>query len=150
MKTLKIEIPKGHEIDTEKSTFEKIVFKELTNKYPLNIEDVKGRDWAVNTIGELSNYIDSDDSNQLSSEKRARAFLALMQLVELRDAWNKIDGGIEWVYGNINHTISNCDNRIGKNDLTFMYKVLHFRKEETRDLFLETFKDLINEAKELI
>lgn len=31
MKTLKIEIPNGYEIDTEKSTFENIVFKEITN-----------------------------------------------------------------------------------------------------------------------
>lgn len=29
-KELKIEIPKGYEIDKEKSTFEKIVFKKLT------------------------------------------------------------------------------------------------------------------------
>ena len=31
MKTLKIEIPNGYEIDTEKSTFENIVFKEISN-----------------------------------------------------------------------------------------------------------------------
>ena len=28
---LKIEVPKGYEIDKEKSTFEKIVFKEIDN-----------------------------------------------------------------------------------------------------------------------
>ena len=31
MKRLKIEIPKGYEIDTEKSTFENIVFKKISN-----------------------------------------------------------------------------------------------------------------------
>jgi hypothetical protein len=31
MKTLKIEAPNGYEIDTEKSTFENIVFKEISN-----------------------------------------------------------------------------------------------------------------------
>lgn len=35
MKELKIEIPKGYEIDEKNSTFEKIVFKPLENKkYP--------------------------------------------------------------------------------------------------------------------
>ena len=31
MKTLKIEVPNGYEIDTEKSTFKNIVFKEISN-----------------------------------------------------------------------------------------------------------------------
>ena len=31
-KELKIEIPKGYEIDKEKSTFEKIVFKKIDNR----------------------------------------------------------------------------------------------------------------------
>lgn len=33
MKELKIEIPKNYEIDKEKSTFEKIVFKEISNNF---------------------------------------------------------------------------------------------------------------------
>jgi hypothetical protein len=32
MKTLKINIPEGYEIDKEQSTFENIVFKELKNE----------------------------------------------------------------------------------------------------------------------
>ena len=73
-----------------------------------------------------------------------------MQLVELRDAWNEIDGGKEWSFEEYNYIIEFCDGKVGTDFYEGMHKVLHFRKEETRDLFLKTFKDLINQAKELI
>ena len=36
MKEIKIEIPNGYEIDTEKSTFENIIFKEVTKSNPMD------------------------------------------------------------------------------------------------------------------
>lgn len=38
-KELKIEIPIGYEIDQEKSTFEKIILKKESNKYPMTWEE---------------------------------------------------------------------------------------------------------------
>lgn len=149
MKTLKIEIPEGYEIDEENSTFKKIVFKEVINDYPLSVCYVKGRDWYIDSVG----YITSTESktpNQLSTEERAEAFLSLMQLVELRDAWNEIDGGKEWSFDECNYVIDVFDGKLNKENYRSSYTVLHFRKEETRDKFLKTFKDLINQAKELI
>ena len=45
MKTFNIEIPKGYEIDKEKSTFETIIFKEVKNELPktwAELEKLKG------------------------------------------------------------------------------------------------------------
>lgn len=40
MKKLKIESPSGYEIDKEKSTFEKIVFKKVKKELPATLEEV--------------------------------------------------------------------------------------------------------------
>ena len=46
---VKIEVPQGFEIDKDKSTFEKIVFKEIENKLPISFEEIN-IDWA-NIVG---------------------------------------------------------------------------------------------------
>ena len=149
MKEIKIKIPEGYEIDKENSTFEKIVFKEIFQKYPKSIEDVKGRAWYISSGGTL-NYAPNFYKYNLSTEKRAKAFLALMQLVELRDAWNQVDEGKDFVYGGCNYVIDFFDDKLQSNVATYSHCVLHFRKEKTRDKFIIEFKELIEEAKELI
>lgn len=49
MKTLKIEIPKGYEVDTVKSTFENIIFKELKKEITERIKTVED---AIKELGE--------------------------------------------------------------------------------------------------
>ena len=41
MKELKIEVPQGYEIDKEKSTFEKIVFKKIKVELPKTWDEFK-------------------------------------------------------------------------------------------------------------
>ena len=47
MKDFIIECPSGFEVDKEKSTFEKIVFKEIENKLPMSVEEIPNRDWFI-------------------------------------------------------------------------------------------------------
>lgn len=135
---LKTKIPEGYEVDKEKSTFENIVFKPLTkSKYPLSIYENKLlQQYTLHT--------------KLSNRNRAEAFLALSQLVELRDVCNEIDGCIDFVIGSKNYAIIIYDNEISKLWSDIAGSVLHFRKKSTRDLFLEIHKELINTAKELL
>ena len=51
-KEINISIPEGYEIDKEKSTFEKIVFKKIENKLPMSFDEMKIPEyWSVyNTI----------------------------------------------------------------------------------------------------
>lgn len=85
MKELKIQIPEGYEIDKEKSTFEKIVFKPIDNK-PRSWEE-----YCRNFKGELffenNNDIDSVTikngmsyiaKSYVPSKELAEAFLAMM------------------------------------------------------------------------
>lgn len=149
MKIHKTKIPNGYEIDKESSTFETIVFKEIKSNYPTNIEDVKGRDYFIIANGNI-HRTGGNDPNQVSTKERAKAFLALMQLVELRDAWNAIDGGVEWDYNSNNYIIHVYGGKIELTYYRYSFRPLHFRKRETRDLFFEIFKDLIEQARELI
>lgn len=151
MKQLKIEVPKGYEIDKEKSTFENIVFKPVENNLPVNIGEVEERSWFIGTRGKIYRAIENkNDINNLSSKERAKAFLALMQLVELRDAYNG-DWVADWDDLNQKKHLVYFEKNKEKKTFAYIYRrVLHFKSAELRDKFFETFKPLIEEAKELI
>lgn len=133
MKTLKIEAPEGYEIDKEKSTFENIVFKEVSEKLPMSIKDL----YIISTIANVPvKYYDS--------------ITALGQLLVLRDAWND---GWEPDWGNgakYKWCIFVHSNNIIKECSFARQNILYFKTEELRDKFLIQFKDLIEIAKPLL
>ena len=134
MKTLKIEVPEGYEIDKEKSTFENIVFKEVDKKLPMSIEDL----YIMSTIANVPvKYYDS--------------ITALGQLLVLRDAWND---GWEPDWGNgakYKWCIYVSNDDIIIKDCFFSHqRILFFKTQELRDKFLIQFKDLIEIAKPLL
>ena len=91
-KELKIEIPQGYEIDRQKSTFEKIIFKKIPEN-PKTWEE-----YCKLTKGSYSNYTNATSNmvykdrhtgayNEFSTRERAEQFIALGQLMQLRDYW---------------------------------------------------------------
>lgn len=90
-KEVKIEVPQGYEIDKEKSTFEKIVFKKIPEK-PKTWED-----YCKLTKGSRSNYATTTNMvnkdrytgtyNEFTTKERAEQFIALGKLLQLRDYW---------------------------------------------------------------
>lgn len=89
-KEIKIEVPQGYEIDEEKSTFEKIVFKKIPEN-PKTWEE-----YCSLMKGKTIHYPDyyyiivrsfQDAYNMFATEERARQFIALGQLMQLRDYW---------------------------------------------------------------
>lgn len=150
MKELKIEVPQGFEIDKEKSTFGKIVFKEIENKLPMSVEEIPNRNWYIDAIGGIKEIFNCEHINQLSTKERAQAFLALIQLVELRDAYND-----DWEadFTDINqmkYTIYTYHNQINTGSASQGNFNLHFKSEQLRDQFAEQFSELIETAKELL
>ena len=152
MNQLEFQIQKGYELDKENSTDETIIYKKKENKYPLSVNEIEGRDFYINDRGQILCSDGDCTINQSSTKKRAKSFLALMQLVELRDAWNKTDGfEVDWrdehqekyIIENIKQEITVFTN-IGS------CRTLYFGSPKTRDLFLKTFRDLIETAKELL
>lgn len=88
-KVLKIEIPDGYEIDREKSTFEKIVFKLKKEDYNSICKELfldklgyfcnrRGRIESIT----LNDYYYKDISN-CTSEKQAKKLLAINQLMNV-------------------------------------------------------------------
>lgn len=148
MKELKIEVPQGFEIDKDNSTFEKIVFKPIENRLPMSVEEIPNRNYYIGCKGKICELNTAYDKNNLSTKERAEAFLALMQLVELRDAWNgdwKADYNSETSYN-----IEAQDSGIIVYQYSNIPRVLNFKSRNIAEKFAEQFKDLIETAKELL
>lgn len=87
-KVLKIEIPEGYEIDKERSTFEKIVFKLRMCYRSIAQELFKNNKtkYFINTRGCIEDTEISDcfwDLNVCTSKKQAKKLLAINQLLNV-------------------------------------------------------------------
>ena len=152
-KELKIEVPKGYEIDKEKSTFEKIVFKKVEDpfsKLPKTWEDYckltrnKFSFYAKpgNTIN--TDYYYCGSFNEFSTKERARQFIALGKLLQLRDYWVggwEPDLPINPVFAVKNNKVIN---------LIRITIPLTFPTKEMAEKFKNCFEDLIKEAYPLV
>ena len=150
---IKITPPEGYEVDKEKSTFEEIVFKKIEPNLPMsweNLRIVKGyyissRSY-INDIG-MINTADVN-RNLFPTEEEAKAMLAMAQLCQLRDKWN--DGWkANWKDNTRKYCIVSCKNILHK-EFYYDYGTstpMAFKTKELRDKFMETFKDLLEEAK---
>lgn len=141
-KEMKIQVPEGYEIDREKSTFEKIVFKKIERKLPKRWEELEFIDGffvsSLSDIAKIGNNTTNDENNKnvFPTKEEAEACLALAQLCQLRDRYN--DGWKpNWEDGTKKYTI-------------YFNKILAFKTKELRDKFLENFRDLIEQAKPLL
>ena len=158
-KELKIQIPEGYEIDKENSSFEKIVFKKKENTKPRSWEEYcKNNEykevWYVNedsNIGwcHLMYRPISKDKNTLPTKELAEAFLAMMQLMSLRQAWIG-DWEPDWSNADKKWCIvfEECELNV-----EYFYSTsypLFFQTEEMATDFMNTFKDLLEIAKPLI
>ena len=159
-KELKITIPEGYEIDKEKSTFEKIVFKK---------KDTKPRSWKEYL--ELSTGFDGAgiDCNcggvqttglhhrgkAIVPTHLAQPFIAMMQLMSLRQAWignwepdwNEPD----WNYETrVKWNIICLQNQVCLCDTPIKSRVLSFPTKEMAIDFMNCFRVLLEIAKPLI
>ena len=151
MKSIKIDIPEGYEIDKEKSTFENIVFKPvLAQRLPTKWEDLESLNGYYiddfSKIFAVKGVSDQYSKNTLPTKELAEAMLALCQLLYLRDIYN--DGWVaDWC--------TSCEVKycieIHDGDLEMVKcRVLAFKTKELRDEFFKNFKDLIEIASPLI
>ena len=89
------------------------------------------------------------DRNILPSEASANAFIALMQLEQLRDKYRQ--GWLpDWFDNGNKFTIYKEYNSIQTEISQHVNHFLSFQSEELRDKFLKNFKDIIEIAKDLI
>lgn len=147
MKEFKVEIPEGYEIDKEKSTFEKIVFKK---KKAVNcwedIEDISGT-W----IGEDSEVYDycvnpcipcDSNKNVFLNEKYAKSALALAQISQLLPYY---DSNVDWETSYIKWIISREWNNIVIRQCAITYHVMAFNTREEAERFLKHNEQLVKD-----
>lgn len=87
--------------------------------------------------------------NLLPNVKTARAFLALMQLIQLRDCYRQ-GWKPDWKDEKNKFSIEIIDGEITTYWDNRRSRILSFQSIEVRDEFMENFRDLIEQAKELI
>lgn len=152
MKTFNIEIPKGYEIDKEKSTFETIIFKEIG--LPKTWEDLKViSGFFINgdsSIGVSSVKGSKINRNIFSTYEQAEASLALAQLSQLREVYRNGWEPDLTRADEIKYSMYFFNDKIIKEMLFNASVFLSFQDAETCDLFLENFKNLILIAKPLM
>lgn len=154
METKEIIIPQGWEIDEVRGN--KIILMESKKELPKTWEeciakikdleyiDTKGDIEEVHfNVGAASNHINDIPVGL------GKPMLALMQLLVCREVYRQ-GWKPDWSDCKNKWTIEYVDNCILSLVYTQTSKVLSFQSEEIRNQFLENFKDLIEEAKELI
>lgn len=144
METIEIN-GKSYLIDIEKAT-EQGLLKEKDSK-PRSWEEY---DRALKQLYITSGYdkvgIGESRYDHFVTENEATAFCSLGKLIQLRDAWYG-NWKPDWDEVYTKYTIVNARGRIELNTATFNSRVLAFPTTEMANDFLETFRDLIEEAK---
>lgn len=144
METIEIN-GKSYLIDIEKAT-EQGLLKEKDSK-PRSWEEY---DRALKQLYITSGYdkvgIGGTRYDHFVTENEATAFCALGKLIQLRDTWYG-NWKPDWDEVYTKYTIVNARGRIELNTATFNSRVLAFPTKEMATDFLETFRDLIEEAK---
>ena len=147
-KELKIIPPIGYEIDRQKSTFEKIVFKKIPEN-PKTWEDycslMKGKTMYYTNCNNIIVSGFSDAHDKFVTKKRAEQFIALGKLLQLRDYWVQGYNAFRYaVYGNRFDGTAICD------WLENTHYPLTFPTKEMAEEFKDYFEDLIKQAFPLV
>ena len=96
-KELKIQVPEGYEIDKENSTFERIKFKPI--KKDITYEDICNKilkskiNYYINTSGRIEDTVletEVYDKNNATNKKQLERLLALNQLLNIAEYYNKL------------------------------------------------------------
>ncbi len=158
---IEIEVPDGHKAVYNEDTQRVIIIKVEKPKVelPKSWEEfcknnpVKKNEYFIDGNGEIicaaEKHRTTNLKNILPNKETAEAFLALMQLIQLRDCYRQ-GWKPDWISGDYKHTLS-----YGRHSLTVDYtywdnRILTFQSSSICYEFMENFRDLIEKAKELI
>ena len=154
MEQKEIIIPQGWEID--KVDGNKIILKEDKKYLPKTWGEcceLLGEGEYINNESIICNYTPhcaaSKANENILPTGLGKPMLALMQLLVCREVYRQ-GWKPNWEDNKIKYCIERVKNCITEETYTLTARVLSFQSAEIRDEFLENFRDLIEEAKELI
>lgn len=140
---LNITIPEGQEIDWQESAKqEKIVFKKKENTKPRSWEEYRAK-VPENKLYKVWGVVEG--------EELAEAFIAMMQLMSLRQAWIG-DWKPDWNNFKQQKVCILCNNGefVDGTPIDLVSRPLSFPTKEMARDFMNCFKDLLNTARPLI
>ena len=155
--TIEIEVPDGKKAVWKDN---KVVFEDIKPQLPKTWEefcynnDRKPNEAFITNSSEIQLITEQHerkpfgDRNILPSKQAAKQHLALMQLHQLRDCYRQ-----GWVPALSNNKLKFCINQNPDYNITAYYdtsKFLSFSTYEIAEEFLNNFKDLIEQAGDLI
>ena len=153
MKHINIECPQGYEIDKEKSTFEKIIFKEVKQlpKHWEDLDTVTGWYTSINgTYCQTSpTKCTTYSRNLFLNEEQAEASIALAQLSQLREVYRQ-GWTPDWTICDSKFCVLIRNGKLIIETWSAYAYFLSFQDEQTAKLFRDNFKDLINQAAPLL
>ena len=123
-------------------------WEEFCEKHPIQLGEVK-----LNSVCDIYGFEKStirhpyDDRNICTSKEEAKAFLALMQLRQLRKAWV---GDWNLSGGDYYAIIFSSDTGLKIGEYIYTHRALSFPTPEMAEDFLNCFKDLCETAKILL
>lgn len=122
--------------------------------FPKSWEDLKEvKGYYINRSSEIdfvsNGIITKWNRNLFPKESTARAVLALAQLLQLREVFVK-DWVNDWNDDNIKYVIKTSGNTVNRYSIYKDNSMLSFPTKELRDKFFDMYKDLLEEAKELL
>lgn len=144
-KDIKITIPKGYEIDMEKSSFERIVFKKkkVINSWE-DLENIKGV--FIDSASVIQDYEaipDDEDRNIFLNKEYAKSAIALAQISQLLPYY---DSNVDW--GNEDECkfcIFRVNNRITIDTSYCGYELLAFKSIKEAERFLKYNEQLVKD-----
>ena len=153
METKEIIIPQGWEIDEVRGNKIILSKKELPKTWEECIAEIRDLE-CIDMKGCIGKTAFAADvaSNHINDIPKGlgKPMLALMQLLVCREVYRQ-GWKPNWKDDKeIKYCIERVENYIIKETYELTSKVLSFQSAEIRDEFLENFRDLIEEAKELI
>ena len=155
METKEIILPQGWEIDKVEDN--KVIIKESKKELPKTWEECIAKIKDLEYIDTKSNIEEVYSSSNMVTYHindipvgLGKPILALMQLLVCREVYRQ-GWKPNWKDNNeIKYCIERFRDCFIKETYTLIATVLSFQSAEIRDQFLENFRDLIEEAKELI
>lgn len=150
-KEVKIEIPDGYEIDKEKSTFEKIVFKPVVKRWRDNLEAViQGYRLDANNVIRITTPRNVGSRGVFATSKQAKSALAMAQISQIMANDERFGGVVTdeefknkntWIYA-----INRDQNTIRTYEGTYgIDHFLSFHTSKQRALFLKENEDLVKD-----
>lgn len=143
-KEIKIQAPEGYEIDKEKSTFERIVFKKKTiiNSWE-ELQKIKGVfiDYASN-IQECEAFQCDENRNTFLNEKYAKSALALAQISQLLPYY---DSKVDWGKAVDKYCILRIGDKIYIDAYQSTYHLLAFVSRKEAERFLKYNEQLVKD-----